>query len=212
MSDRVQVGNRYGRLVVVSLIPDRKNPAALCRCDCGGTSHTQRGALKSGKAQSCGCIKADFLRAKYRTHGMSRTPLYSRWKNMLSRCTNPDDPAYENYGGRGIVVEWKTFEDFFADMGDPPEGAWLERKNNDGPYSQENCIWSKPADNLINKRTSQWWVIAGVRYESSRAAARALGVDPSEIHRGCTGYTKNGRRHSPRVGWSTEPKYRPDHV
>lgn len=52
----MQIGDKFGMLTVVDLIPDRENPIALCRCECGETTRTQRGALRSGKAKSCGCL------------------------------------------------------------------------------------------------------------------------------------------------------------
>lgn len=59
----VSVGQRYSRLVVVGLIQDRKNPKAECQCDCGSIVHPQRGALKNGRAKSCGCLRRELLAA-----------------------------------------------------------------------------------------------------------------------------------------------------
>ena len=56
---RMLVGERFGRLVVVELVPDNKNPAAICRCDCGNMTKTQRGSLRNGRAKSCGCLKIE---------------------------------------------------------------------------------------------------------------------------------------------------------
>ena len=62
---RVAVGDRFHRLVVIGLIPDRKNPKALCLCDCGNTATPQRGSLKNGRAKSCGCIRIEeFIRQR----------------------------------------------------------------------------------------------------------------------------------------------------
>ena len=55
------IGQRFGRLVVVGLIPDRKNPKAMCRCDCGEIVSPQRGALRNGRAKSCGCLRRELL-------------------------------------------------------------------------------------------------------------------------------------------------------
>ena len=203
----MQVGDRFGRLTVMELVRDRKNPKARCRCDCGGETTTQRGSLRNGRAQSCGCLKVEALRQQATTHGRSRTALYSRWKNIESRCLNTKDEAYPNYGGRGIRLDWPSFEAFVADMGDPPPGAWLERVDNDGPYSKANCIWTTPAANAANKRVSKVWIVNGETFQSAPEAARRLGVTASVIVRGCNGYSRAGRWHAPRAGWSCQRKY-----
>lgn len=64
MSRIVSVGQRFERLLVIELIPDSKNPKARCVCDCGTVVTPQRGALKNGRAKSCGCLRRELL-AKY---------------------------------------------------------------------------------------------------------------------------------------------------
>ena len=85
-----------------------------------------------------------------KTHGMNRTPIYNTWINMLNRTRN----GWPNYGGRGIVVcvRWQKFENFYADMGDKPEGMTLDRINNDGNYETGNCRWATVAEQNKNRR------------------------------------------------------------
>jgi len=90
----------------------------------------------------------------YEKHGISNTPIYSTWVNMLRRCEIPKHPSYKDYGGRSIKVceRWHSFENFYADMDDKPKGLTLERTNNDGNYEPENCEWATWEKNRNNTR------------------------------------------------------------
>lgn len=89
-----------------------------------------------------------------RRHGMSETPEYYAWNNMLQRCYKPHNPKYRDYGGRGISVcpEWHTFENFYRDMGKRPVGLSLDRIDNNGNYSKENCRWTTGSEQVANSR------------------------------------------------------------
>lgn len=84
---------------------------------------------------------------------------YHVWKAMKQRCDNPNNPSYANYGGRGITYcpRWHGGlhtggKNFHEDMGDAPVGKSLDRKDNDGPYSKENCRWATKTEQEVNKR------------------------------------------------------------
>lgn len=94
-----------------------------------------------------------------KTHGMHDTPEYKVWSGIKQRCLNPKNPAFINYGGRGITVcdEWiDSFEQFYADMGPRPSSKLtLERVDNDKGYSRDNCKWATRAEQIWNRRPLQ---------------------------------------------------------
>lgn len=90
------------------------------------------------------------------THGLRKTQEYTAWSCMKDRCYRVKNTAYYNYGGRGIKVcdRWlDSFENFYNDMGKKPEPSYmLDRINNDGDYTPENCRWVSRAVNMLNRR------------------------------------------------------------
>lgn len=102
--------------------------------------------------------------AKHEMHGMRWTRGYHIWLSMKDRCLNQKSANYHNYGGRGIAVceRWRnSFSAFHADMGDAPNGRSLERVNNDGPYSPDNCIWAVKKVQANNTRGNRRITLGG---------------------------------------------------
>lgn len=99
-----------------------------------------RGSYASIKAKTCGCVPH---KKHGGTAGGKRHPLYGRWKNMRNRCENKKNRSYQEYGGRGISVcpQWAEFAPFkeWALANGWKPGLMLDRKDNDGNYTPQNC-------------------------------------------------------------------------
>ena len=149
-------GKKFGRLTVVRKVDSLMY---LCRCDCGVVKEVRSCALTSGHTQSCGCInkeQATLLGKSKKSHGKRHSRVYGIFTDMHTRCYNTKAVSYPRYGGRGIKVctEWfRNFEQFYADMGDPPStNHSLDREDNSKDYAKDNCRWATAREQACNTR------------------------------------------------------------
>jgi len=144
-------GNSFGKLTVISRNGTSLHGAILwnCLCDCGTECVANGDSIKKGNTKSCGCLK-------YTLNGESTRDgsLYKSWRAMMRRCYEENHQAFHRYGARGIFVceRWHDYSNFAADLGVRPEGLELDRKDNDGPYSPENCKWSTKSEQAYNRK------------------------------------------------------------
>jgi hypothetical protein len=185
------VGNVYGRLTVVEFSHKnaRRQYYWLCRCECGKEKVILGNNLKNGNTKSCGCLLSAWTKRlggelhKIK-HGMCGTRTYNIWHLMIQRCCNQKATHYEYYGGRGIVCceEWKTFANFFRDMGECPKGLTLDRIDNNQGYSKGNCRWATRTDQQNNMRNNRLLMQNGIAKTASQWA-KEKGINRSTLQK-----------------------------
>lgn len=109
------------------------------------------------------------------------------WRLMLRRCQNPAHKAFADYGGRGIVVceAWsKSFDQFLADMGQPPTAKHtLERRDNNRGYEPSNCVWATRKEQQNNRRTNFRITLSGGETVTLTQLSERAGINVYTLRR-----------------------------
>lgn len=183
-------GKTFNRLTVIEYHSKRKNKHYyLCKCICGNEKVIESYNIRSGHAKSCGCLNREIVssqKVNYR-HGMSKTRIHNIWWGIIERCTNENDQAYPNYGGRGITIcdEWlNDFEAFeeWAMANGYSEKLSIDRIDNDGNYEPNNCRWATRKQQNNNKSNNVRIEING-EIKNLTQWAEYAGIHRSTIYR-----------------------------
>lgn len=154
----------------------------LCRCVCGTEKPVFKANLLNGVSKSCGCLHRCNTNAANTTHGIAKLDkrFYNIYKNMVSRCHDPKNKRYKDYGEMGVIVceRWHNITTFYEDMYSGYllamiefEGkASIERKSNSLGYSTDNCVWISSLDQVFHRdaQTRNNTGVSGVVFDSDR--------------------------------------------
>lgn len=160
-------GVKVGSLVLILMTNGKRQNGQKttkweCICDCGHKPLVHSSTLSQGIIRHCEKCrpkreKRQKTIKKRETHGMGEGYTYCSYSRMISRCCNPKNSGYSNYGGRGITVcdRWlSSYLNFLNDMGNRPDGMFLDRIDNEKGYSPENCKWSSRVEQNRNRRNT----------------------------------------------------------
>jgi hypothetical protein len=170
-------GEKFNRLLVLKLTGKRGNGRlCLVRCDCGAEKEIVQSMLthKTKPIRSCGCLAKD---NHYRVHERSQHKFFHIWNGIVGRCYRESQKSYKDYGGRGITLcdEWKHNSSAFIDWLEKNgyrKGYQLDRIDNDGPYSPDNCQIITPKENSNKRRDNVYYEVDGEQLTIAQLAEK----------------------------------------
>lgn len=154
-----------------------KSRYGLWRC-AHGIEFESRITLEGPRRSLCPCDRSERMKEVNVKHGESphsvRTGTYNSWRSMRQRCNDPNNPAYKDYGGRGIKVckRWDNYRSFKKDMGPRPPSTSLDRIRNDADYKPSNCRWATKEQQSRNRRNIPKFLYKGLRLSMAEWAER----------------------------------------
>ena len=181
-------GQKFGRLTVLSKSDKRvkKHVCWVCQCECGKITEVIGSHLLDGSVVSCGCYQKEQTSKCHKKHGKHDSRIYHIWCAMKSRCHNPNNQDYKDYGGRGITVckEWN--ENFNAFWSWAIENGYsnnlpIDRINTNGNYCPENCRWADDYQQANNHRNTLIYNYNGETHSLSEWA-RMIGISPNTLY------------------------------
>jgi hypothetical protein len=158
----------------------------LAICTCGNVTQLRSSSLRRGTTKSCGCLSKSVYKGKFvnkSKHGGKYTSEFRAWTHLRQRCDNPNDHRYSLYGARGITYNksWDSFEQFLKDVGPRPSPNYsLDRIDNNGPYSKENCRWTTHMVQMNNTRRTRKYEYKGNLY-TARELTEMSGLPEGRI-------------------------------
>lgn len=175
--DNSFIGLTKNRLTALRELPRRIQPngstkrVILCRCECGKYVELLLHSFMSGRTKSCGCLQKETIIRLKTKHGDSFSKLNNVFRAVKSRCYNPNNKEYHNYGGRGIIVEFIDYYEFkeWAENNGYKDGLTIERVNVNGNYSIKNCKWIPMSDQAKNMRKTIY-----IEYNGKRERLKGL--------------------------------------
>lgn len=178
---------KFGKLTAIRPTDERRFTCVVweCICDCGKTLRVDGNHLRTGHTKSCGCVTISrvILGNKARAkHNSYKTATYRSWRSMINRCENPKHEQYVRYGARGIsiCVRWhNSFKLFLEDMGERPPNTTIDRINNSGNYTPDNCRWATSQIQMRNMRRNKYLTFNGETLCLTEWAERLGGKDNS---------------------------------
>jgi hypothetical protein len=153
----------------------------LCACGCGEyaavderrnrvskyvaghnarTAHPMKGKRHTEETRAALASYTGERTSAYK-HGWANTPTYRTWTSMRSRCRDPRNASYPQYGALGITVcaRWDSFENFLEDMGERPSlDHQIDRRDSKGNYEPSNCRWLTRAENNARRQDPGGWI------------------------------------------------------
>ena len=177
--DRIKVGDKYGRLLVIE--NHHPKDEVVCICECGNKKVARASNVYYGRTRSCGCI---FKEGNNLKHGGRRTRLYMIWKGMRERCNTPSCSTYKRYGANGIKVcpEWDDFENFkeWSLSNGYKDGLTIDRIDGKGNYEPSNCRWATYKEQANNTKSNRLITYDG-ETKTITQWAETVGIKPATL-------------------------------